>query len=264
MTQPTVSDAEQFKVALGTQLRSYLSTYRFWAMLGLVLAVGGGITIFLAIHGPAYVQHRFATSTDYIGAILGFVAFLTIIVGAFFGGDAISTDFGTKTGYYVLAQPVKRSIILSGRYAAALLVSAGIITVFYVITLIGGIGFFSFGAVPWEALALSYLLAILLVAGVLSFAFCLSSISRSPAIGLVITIVVLLIALDIVDGIVGTFVGTADLWFSILYAADTISTMVTLGISAAVPAVWESAAICAVYAVGFSIGAYYLYQREET
>lgn len=264
MTHSPVSDTEQFEVALTTQVRSYLSTYRFWAMLGLVLAIGGGISLYLAARGAGFVAHHFLTATDYIGAILVFVAFLAIVVGAFFGGDAISTDFGTKTGYYILAQPVKRSVLLSGRYVAAFLVSSGIVAVYYLIAMVGGIGFFSFGAVPWESFGLSFLLALLLTAGVLSFAFSLSSLSRSPAIGLVITIIVLLVGLSIIDDVVTAVAGTSSLWFSILYAAGAIPGMVTQGISGTTPPVWQATAISAVYAVGFAAVAYVLYQREET
>lgn len=268
MTQELVSDFDQFKVAVATQARSYFSTYRFWAMLGLVLAIGGGITIYLAFHRGAFGHAGFATSPAYLGSILGFISFLAIVVGALFGGDAISTDFGTKTGYYILAQPVKRSVLLSGRYAAALLVSGGIVALFYVIALIGGVGFFSFGAVPWGNVGESFLLAMLVTAGVLSFAFCLSAVSRSPVIGLVVTIIVLLVGLNIVDSVLGSFAGPGVLWYSILYAARTVSTTVApavTGVAAtAAPPLWQAAAISAVYAVGFYIVAHVLYYREET
>jgi ABC-type transport system involved in multi-copper enzyme maturation permease subunit len=243
-------------------------------IFGIVLAVGGGLSIALTIKGGAYVQGVFGTSAaGYVAGLLGFVSFLAIVIAAFFGGDAISTDFGTKTGYFMLAMPVRRSVLLSGRYAAALATSIIALLVFYGFALYGGIAFYSFGSVPWGYLGLSFALSVLLVAGVLSFAFCLSATSKSPAIGLVVTIVVLLVAFSIVDGVVGRLAGQDYLFFSILYAANVISQVVVSGFNTFVvggvlgggtPALWEGIAIMASYAVLFFGLAHVLYSREET
>ncbi|MCW6167478.1 MAG: hypothetical protein LVQ64_03415 [Thermoplasmatales archaeon] len=73
-----------------------------------------------------------------------------------------------------------------------------------------------------------------------------------------------MVGLSIIDNVVTAIAGTGSLWFSILYAADAISGMVTQGISGTTPPVWQAAAISAVYTVGFAAVAYVLYQREET
>ncbi len=202
--------------------------------------------------------------------VTGFVTFLAIVTGAFFGGDAISTDFGTKTGYYMLAIPVRRSVVLAGRYTAAFLVSMLAFAIFYGFGLYGGIAFYSFSEVPWANLAYSFLLAGLLILGILSFAFCLSSASKSPAIGLVVTIIVLLVVFNIVDGLVRAFVGANWLWYSIYYAAGSVADIITggsgTGIAGATPGppLWEAITIMVAYAVGFFALANVLYNREET
>lgn len=271
MTHVMLDDWHQFRVAVKTQIQFYMRTYRFWLILGIILAIGGGISIALTIKGAGWVHSNFgATATDYIGGLVGFVTFLAIVTGAFFGGDAISTDFGTKTGYYMLATPVRRSVLLSGRYVAAFLVSMLAFAIFYGFALYGGFAFYSFGSIPWENLAFSYLLAGGLILGILSFAFCLSSSSKSPAIGLVVTIIVLLVVFNIVDGLVRAFVGASWLWYSIYYASGSVADILTgsggTGIAGATagPPLWEAVAIMIGYTAGFFGLAYILYDREET
>ncbi len=260
-----IRDWDQFLVSLKTQVRSYLYTYRFWVILGIMLAVGGGISIAFTIKGVAWVHSNFGqNAADYVGGELGFISFLAIVTGAFFGGDAISTDFGTKTGYYMLAQPVRRKVLLAGRYAAALLVSVGMFAIFYLFAIYGGTYFYSFGSIPWANLGLSFLFGALLVAGILSFAFALSATSRSPAIGLVLTIIVLLVVFNIADGLVARFAGSQYVVYSILYASNIVSTVITDGLSASNPALWVGLVIMAAYTVLFLAISLILYQREET
>lgn len=273
MTHPVRDDWHQFKVAVRAQTWSYLRTYRFWVIFGIILAIGGGISIGLTIKGAGWVQDTFGASpSNYLAAILGTTSFLAIVIAAFFGGDAISTDFGTKTGYYMLALPIRRSVLLAGRYAAALLTSIIAMLVFYGFALYGGIAFYSASNLPWGFLGVSFGLSILLVAGVLSFAFCLSATSKSPAMGLVVTIVVLLVGFTIVDAFVQRFAGQDYLAYSILYAANVVTQVILNGASTfqpggplggGAPALWEGISIMVGYAVLFYGLAYVLYDREE-
>ncbi|MEM0129338.1 MAG: ABC transporter permease [Thermoplasmata archaeon] len=265
MTFPEVPDFGQFRTAVKSQILSYVNTYRFWVIFGIVLAVGGGIDIAFTIKGAAWVQANFGPQAyGYVAAETSFLPFLAIVTGAFFGGDAISTDFGTKTGYYMLAQPVRRSILLTGRYVAALLVSAGVFAIFYLFTIYGGSAFYAFSSIPWANLALSYLFSILLILGILSFAFTLSATSRSPAIGLVVTIIILLVVFNIADGLVIRFAGSQYVVYSILYASGIISGVVAAGLPTTGPTIPVGIAIMVVYAVLFFVVAQALYHREET
>lgn len=266
-----LEDWQQYQVSVKNQIQFYMRTYRFWLILTIILLIGGGISIALTIKGADWVHSNFGmTATDYIGGLVGFVTFLAIVTGAFFGGDAISTDFGTKTGYYMLSQPVRRSVLLAGRYTAAFLVSMLAFAVFYGFALYGGIAFYSFSEIPWANLALSFLFAALLILGILSFAFCLSASSKSPAIGLVVTIIVLLVVFNIVDSLVRAFLGANWLWYSIYYASGSVADIITGGSGTGIaggtagPPYWESIAIMLGYAVGFFLLAYVLYDREET
>lgn len=265
MAREIISDWTQFRVAVRTQLRGYVQTSRFWIIFAIILAIGGGITIAFVIKGGVFVHGAFGSSaTAYISGLLGFVSFLAIVTAAFFGGDAISTDFGTKSGYFTLALPVKRRILLSGRFVAALGVSLLLMAIFFGFALFGGIYFYSAATVPWFNLGLAFLLDLLLLLGILAFAFCLSSVSKSPAIGLVVTILVLLVVFNIVDAIIGGLVGSQYILWSILYAASVIPTTVEYGLATGSPAIWQSTIIMSLYTVIFLTIALVLYDRAET
>lgn len=265
MAREVISDWNQFRVAVRTQISGYFRTSRFWIILGIILAIGGGFTIAFLIKGSDFVHGAFGHETvGFIGGLLGFISFLAIVTAAFFGGDAISTDFGTKSGYFTLALPVKRRVLLGGRYAAAFLVSLGLMTLFFGFAVLDGIYFYSFTSVPWFNLGIAYLLTILLLLGILAFAFCLSSVSKSPAIGLVVTIIVLLVVFTIVNGVLVSLVGNQYSVWSILFAAGAIPGVVQSGLATISPSVWQSAVISILYTVIFLAIALVMYDRAET
>src|SRR5208282_4780291 len=106
---------------------------------------------------------------------------------AFFGGDALSVDFSTGAGYYMLVLPIRRPVLLAGRYAAASLVTLAIVGVYYLFGAAGAVYFFGAPNVPWGLLLESLGVAVLFSLAALSVAFCVSAFVRSPAAGILIT-----------------------------------------------------------------------------
>lgn len=257
LARPPGLDWRQFKVSISSQLQSYVRTSRFWVIFGIVLGLGGLLTL-VGSHG-AFAS----TSAGYIFGVTTFVPYLAIVAGALFGGDAISTDFGTKTGYYMLPIPVRRSVLLTGRYVAAFIASLVVMGTYYGIVVLGSATIYPAGSVPWGDVGLAFALVALLMLGILSFAFALSSMSKSPAFGLVLTIMVLLVVFLILDAIVGGLFGPNYLWFSILYASGATEQVVLSGVSATGPSVGQAVVITAGYAAGFFGMALALFDREE-
>src|ERR1039457_6742206 len=69
-------------------------------------------------------------------------AFLTavlVLLGIFFGGDAIAGEFQNKTGYFTLPNPVRRSSVYVGKWLAAFIASTAILAIFAAITLANGV-----------------------------------------------------------------------------------------------------------------------------
>jgi len=200
-----------------------------------------------------------------------------VIVGAFIGGDALAMDFGSGTGYFMLVLPVRRIVLLLGRYAAAFLASFALILVYYAISLGGAVWFYGLVGLPWVDIVESMGLAAVFALAVLAAAFLFSSFFRSPAISIVATILVLFLAFDIVDGILS--VTTVEPWFSILYAGQAIALVfesqphmtsiaapgrVHLTITTWHPYVWEGCAIMIVYLVACLALSAVIYQFKES
>src|SRR5207244_10925238 len=49
----------------------------------------------------------------------GSITFVIILSGIFYGGDAISGEFQNKTGYFLVANPLRRSSIYIGNWLGA-------------------------------------------------------------------------------------------------------------------------------------------------
>jgi len=265
------SDTAQWITAVRRQLRFYLKTWRFLGLLLFILIVDVSITAV----GIAYGMSG-TSAANYLYGAIGAMPTLGVIVGAFIGGDAIAMDFGSGTGYFTLVLPVRRTVLLLGRYAAAFLSAFALLLVFYAITLFGAGWFYGIAAIPWLSVAESLGLAALFAMAILSTAFLFSAFFRSPAVSMVVTILVLFLAFDIVDGVL-TITGLEP-WFSILYAGQVVAlvfegqphltTTVTPGRAHLTfhtwsPYIWEGTAIMLVYFVLFLAASIAIYRYKE-
>jgi ABC-2 type transport system permease protein len=210
------SDVAQWITAVRRQLRFYLKTWRFVGLLLFILIVDVAITAV----GIAYNMSG-TSASDYLYGAIGAMPTLGVIVGAFIGGDAIAMDFGSGTGFFMLVLPVRRTVLLLGRYAAAFLASFALILVFFAISLFGAAWFYGLGAIPWIDVAASLGIAALFAMAVLATAFLFSSFFRSPAVSMVVTILALFLAFDIIDGVIS--ITSVEPWFSILYAGQAVA-----------------------------------------
>jgi len=265
------SDA-QWLTAVRRQLRFYRKTWRFVGLLIFVLIISvAGTAISIAYDSAG------SSAGDYLYSLTSSVPVFGIIVCAFIGGDAIAMDFGSGTGYFMLVLPVRRIVLLLGRYAAAFLASLALLLVFYAFGLFGDVWFYGIAAVPWAAFVGSIGLAALFALATLSTAFFLSAFFRSPAISMVVTILVLFLGFDILDGVLA--VTAVEPWFSLLYAGSAVALpfegqaheTVThlpgrrgLTIHTWFPYVWEGTAIMVAYFVAFLVISAVLYQYKES
>lgn len=263
------SDQTQLVSAVRRQFRFYLRTFRFVGLLGFVLLVSGAFLIVSIVENSNGV-----TAAGYLATLLGVVPIFGIIICSFIGGDAIAMDFGSATGYFMLVLPVRRVILLLGRYLAAFVASLLLLGVMYLLTIAGDVWFWGISGVPWIAVGESFGLAILFVAAVVATAFFFSSFFRSPAMSIVVTILILFLGLDIASGIVS--VAGVEPWFSILYAGDVITNVIVPTAHKTVvhfgrfstttysPYLWEGAVIMACYFVAFLVLSIVIYQFKES
>jgi ABC-type transport system involved in multi-copper enzyme maturation permease subunit len=272
-----VSDFEQWRLITLHQLGHYLRTNRFYGLLGFVVVISSLSLAFEVAAGIPTIQvQQLYKSSEYLSNYLANTGLWIVLAAAFFGGDALSVDFSTGAGYYILVLPIRRPVLLTGRYAAATLVTIAIVGVYYLFGTVGAIYFFGTPSIPWSLLAESLGIAILFALAALSVAFCVSAFIRSPAAGVLITVLLLYVGFTTLQAVVE--LAGIEPWFSLTYAGGAMAAAldtdfvhiqnIPLGedqyytIWAAT--VSEGLTIMAAYVAVFLPLSAYLYQRKES
>ena len=272
-----VSDLEDWWIATRHQLRHYLRTNRFLGLLGFVFVVSAlTLTFEVSVGIPTERLAQLDHPSEYVCNFLGYAPLWIILAAAFFGGDALSVDFSTGAGYYMLVLPIRRSVLLVGRYAAAALATFAVVGLYYAFAIVGGAYFFSSASLPWWGIGESLGAAALFTLSTLSVAFCVSAFIRSPSAGVLITILALFVVFAALENV--TELANFEPWFSLYYGGGAIYSildtdfihrqLVPLGAgqysviwTATVP---EGLAIMVGYIAAFLPLSAYLYYRKES
>ena len=209
------SGINQYMISLKYQFKSYLRTKRFIGLLLFTTIISIGITALL-LHDE-YKMLKAGTPLFYFYNYLSnFSVDLVVIIGAFFGGDIISTDTGTSAAYYTLVQPVRRSVLFLGRYTAALISSFIIVLVYFIVC--AGSSFYLYGKVTpvvFEGLGI----LVLFLAAAISFSALFSGIFKGQSSGIIVSVLLLFLGFPIIDTFVGS-IGGLDPVFSLDFAGE--------------------------------------------
>lgn len=213
-----LSRSNEIKIALKYQFYSYLRTKRFIALALLVAVISVAILV-LEIHlGSAAITSQYKNSMTYLFSFMQNLSFTIVLVAAFLGGSAISTDFASNYSYFILVQPVRRSSLLIGRYISAFIASLLIILVYYLFAAVGSLYFFS--SIPL-AFASSIGLAAVFIASVLAFAFFMSSLFNNPQTSTMAVVILLVIVLPVLSSILPAL-ANLEPWFLINYGGQVV------------------------------------------
>ncbi len=213
-----LSRSNEIKIALKYQFYSYLRTKRFIALALLVAVISVAILV-LEIHlGSAAITSQYKNSMTYLFSFMQNLSFTIVLVAAFLGGSAISTDFASNYSYFILVQPVRRSSLLIGRYISAFIASLIIILVYYLFAAVGSLYFFS--SIPL-AFASSIGLAAVFIASVLAFAFFMSSLFNNPQTSTMAVVILLVIVLPVLSSILPAL-ANLEPWFLINYGGQVV------------------------------------------
>lgn len=273
----TLSDFAQWRIVASSQIAHYLRTYRFLGLIGFVSLISVLTLVTEVQAGVTLVQqvqlHKVA---EYLSNFLVWTGLWIVLAAGFFGGDALSVDFSSASGYYMLVQPVRRGTLLAGRYVAAMIVTLAVVAIYFAFGLVGGAYFFGAASIPWETVAVALGLAGLFSLAALSVAFTISAFFRSPAAGVLVTILALYAGFTTIQATVE--LAGYEPWWSLTYAGGAMAAVLDTDFVhiQAVPvgedqyltlwsAYWqEGAAIMLAYFVVFGILSFYLYQRKES
>jgi ABC-2 type transport system permease protein len=224
------SSLTQVGIITKYEISNYFRSRRFFILLGIALAIGLALTGVIGYFGI----DRFATDQAGNVTSLAFYSFwwglsasiLVFFAAVFFGGDAVSGEFQNKTGYFLVANPIRRSSIYIGKWFAALIASLIIIGVFTAITI--GNGLYYFGAsngLPWQFQE-SFVFTLVYLIAALGFTFFFSSVFKNSAMSIIVTAILLLFGFGVIDDLV---IGVANYepWFSLAYGSGIISNVLS-------------------------------------
>jgi ABC-type transport system involved in multi-copper enzyme maturation permease subunit len=153
---------------------------------------------------------------------LRFLSILMIISAAMFAGDAISGEFESKTGLLLFSTPQSRTSIFVGKYAAALIVTFLVVSLYYVILILQTIHLFGISEIPTE-LAKSYLTASIYVTSVVSVVFFFSSIFKRAMASTILGFVILMLILPVISGVLTIL--EIEPWFIVTYSGELITSV---------------------------------------
>jgi ABC-type transport system involved in multi-copper enzyme maturation permease subunit len=267
-TRPLMADdATQLVDAVRFQFLSYLRTYRFLAMLILTLLVTGLLTVIVIYVGNASGGQVFSGDVNGFFAItFSFVSLLIVLTASFFGGDAVAVDFGSSAGYFTLVLPIRRPVLLLGRYLAAFAAGLSLLVLQYGV--FSALALHYYGHLSWE-LGASFGFSVLYLLAILSLAFALGSLFRRPVVALVATILLVLFGFSIAQEAVVAL--GYEPWMFASYAGQSITEIFSapphqngVGVFAAwSPYPWEAAVIMIAYALVALGLAILLHARKE-
>ncbi len=269
------SSLAQVGVVAKYNFLNYFRARRFYIMIAIVLLISGLLTFVIAYRRPAEIL---TTDLGFLSTIWGsFVSLIVILSTAFFGGDAISGEFQNRTGYFLVPNPIRKSVIYVGKWIAALVASTIILLVYAAVAIVNSL--YYFGLTLPNEFFLSMSFAWIYLVAALAFTFAFSSLFKSSAISVLMSVIMLLFVFNVIDTVAASFAGIEP-WFSITYGAGIIQSVLTVPYPPAVATqtfgprggfslttytapVWEGLAILAIYfAVMAAIGLW-LFERKE-
>ena len=262
------------------QLREYLRSRRFVALVAIVVAIGAILTAIVAHFRGGLVPSNIAFYGSFWG---GGVDLVIVLAAVFFGGDAIAGEFQNKTGYFLMGLPVRRATVYIGKFIAAFLAALAMLLLFLVILVLNGLYYFPASAFPWQ-LGVSLVLAVVYLGAVMGATFLFSSLFKTSAYGFVLTAILFLFGFTLLQDVVADLV-KIEPWMIISYADSTIgsvfasnvnwgfvgqkvTTTIGMGPRAVTTTTWtagvaEGVVIMIAYLLVTALAGLWLFEREE-
>ena len=212
------SSVSQVGTVTKYELVNYFRSRRFFVLLIIGVIISALLTVLVGYYRPA--DFMSSSLKFYYNWFNGSITFVIILSGIFYGGDAISGEFQNKTGYFLVANPLRRSAIYIGKWLGALTASVIMLAVFTAIAIGNGVYYFGLN-IPYQ-LWVSVLFGLLYLIAVLGFTFFFSSLFKSSSISILVTAILFLFAFMLIQTLVEGLV-KIEPWFLITYGAQIIT-----------------------------------------
>jgi ABC-2 type transport system permease protein len=265
------SDIEQVKVVAKYDVLKYIRSRRLLGILVIEIAVLALMTAVLVTSNRPY------NVNEVLGQYTGFVNILIILGATLFGGDAIVSEYQSRTGYLLFPNPVKKGSIMAGKFISSVAAMTLMLVIYYAVAFIAAF-FIGHG---FTVLGLASLgLALLYGITAISVAFLISSVMKGSTGALILTFALFLFVFNIVSSLMGQLGGIKP-WFMIDFAGQSMNYIVMnpypvdhtvpvdigggqlMNIHYFYPDVIISIAVMVVYAVVAIALAYFFFTRRE-
>ena len=198
------------------ELKKKWKRFVFFSSFGFATRILGGYLTYALIPENPLPD----TQSDYFQSQLGFLIMLTIFGSCFFFGDIICAEFGTKTGFITFPIINKYQLII-GKFLGNLTLMAGVITIYYIT--LGFTGIFWYGGPINYRFYYSFGIALLYMLACGSFVTMFSSFMKGVNMTIVSTLLLLLIANNIIDSLVVLLYPEFEPIYSLSHASDLVS-----------------------------------------
>lgn len=215
------------------------------------------------------------TVVSYLQSPLNFIFYFIVIAVAFFGSNALVSEFHDKTGYTLFPNPISRTTIWFGKFIGAEIMSFSVIGVYFGVISFSAL--YNYEKLPFELL-LSLLFSFIVTTAIMSIAFLISASFRSPTGAVVTVFLLFILVFPIIDQIVMTFAEIKP-WFSPTFSSSIIQNILTVpyptdvipgelprgpfDFEQFVPYVDESLVMFTVYILGCSILSIFIFRMRE-
>lgn len=268
------SDLSQIGIVTKYDFMKYLRSRRLVGMLAIVTLVLLLITALPPLLGNAYTHD----ANEFINTYASFASILIIIGATLFAGDALVSEFQNRTGYLLFPKPVKRWVLLAGKFLASMGAIFLVLFLYYGVALLLGLVITgSLSVLGIESLLLAMLYAI----AALSVGFFISSIMKGITGAQILTFALFLFIFTIITGVFT--LGNAEPWFVVTYSSGTIGYITqnpypiggaaTGGVpgglapgglgNSYIPDIGVAIAVMAAYALASLVLAFYFFNRRE-
>jgi ABC-2 type transport system permease protein len=212
-----IGDIHQIGVVTRYELLKYLRRRRLFAVL--ILSILTGLLLIIvpyALHVDLPPEAKQAASTFF-----SFASIWVVVVGAFFAGDAIASEYEHKTGYVLFPNPVKRNSLVLGKFVAAFIAGLLPVAIYYILGVAELLG--TYGTVPLE-IGASFLYALLYLLCVLGITFLFSGALKSSMAATLLSFFMFILILSIASSVI--MLAGIEPWFLPNYAAGSITQVI--------------------------------------
>lgn len=257
------SDFVQYRYVVWYELLKYLRSKRLIVVMIILILI---ISLILGLF-PALGEDYPSDALLFAQLFVGFGLILAVLCFTFFGADAIVSEFQQKTGYLLFPNPLRKGVILCGKFTASFLSATLIMTIFYLVV-VATVGIVNH-EVPKE-IFLSYLFCLLYLAAGMAIAYLFSALMKSIALAYVLVFFFFFMIMDIIN-VIFMAAGVRP-WASITFSAGIISNVLQVpypsdteigGLNYLVPDIALSLLVMLFYLVIGLALTYFIFMRRE-